>query len=200
MAEQDGHRIYDVLMPMLSGDTDNFGREAVPPIPLSFDRVNEGHPFRSNASLFRLPMEILGEQTVNQVKSIRNLENPNCSNLPDSKLHCMQRIPIDSALCSGIILQNIASSSLASFAYVNSDCRQLARSRQFASIHLQYSLSNHDLLLKLVEERRQRQNKRSDGFSPSLGACIRRITVATHPGWVSYRHGVSLEEEFTEFA
>jgi len=33
--------------------------------------------------------------------------------------------------------------------------------------------------------------------SPSLGACVRRIKVATEPAWVSHRHGFgSGDDEF----
>lgn len=35
---------------------------------------------------------------------------------------------------------------------------------------------------------------------PSLGACIRRITVATHPGCFSARHGIGLGRRFNALA
>ena len=37
-----------------------YGKDVVPPIPLFFDRVNEGRPPNSNSFLFQLPFEVLG--------------------------------------------------------------------------------------------------------------------------------------------
>lgn len=95
----------------------------------------------------------------------------------------------------GIILEHVASDSLAALALVNHDCLQLARSRQFVSIKLDYSDASLAILDKLLAEMTERLGNPGDKSSPSLGACIRRITVATHPGWVTYRHGVSLGDE-----
>lgn len=156
-----GREILDVMISMCpSFDTDDFGKEEVPPLPMSFDRVCDGSGPRSSAPLFRLPTEILG-----------------------------------------IILHHVAPDSLASLALVNRDCLQWARSRRFASIHLDYSPSSWGLLGPLLEEA-------SSGFSPScsvsslprLGLCIRRITVATLPYWVTCRHGVELGGEFDELS
>ena len=55
-----GVEILDVMMSMLSGDKDDFGKDEVPPLPLSFDRVCRGHSQQSTPLLFRLPTEILG--------------------------------------------------------------------------------------------------------------------------------------------
>ncbi|KAL2012916.1 hypothetical protein VTN00DRAFT_441 [Thermoascus crustaceus] len=82
---------FPLLMPIHGGDKDEYGKDVVP-LPLSFDKVNEGRPPSSRSLLFQLPMELLRE--------------------------ILQRVPAD---------------SLASLALVNRDCRQLARSRQFAS-------------------------------------------------------------------
>lgn len=144
-------RILDVMMPMFSGTKDDYGSEIVPPLPLSFDRVNEGRAPVSLAPLFQLPVEILN-----------------------------------------LILQHVEHASLASLAHVSRDCRQLARSRQFASIQLDYSESSFDLVVKLMRESEERLVNGRYTRYPSLGACIRRITVATDPGWVTWRHGVSL--------
>lgn len=149
--EPPGTEILDVLTTMLSGQKDDYGKEQVPPLPLSFDRVNEGRPPCSTAPLLNLPSEILG-----------------------------------------IILEHIASDSLASLALVNRDCLQLARSRQFASVQLDYSISSSKLIEKLIAEGRQTSLTNPASSAPRLGPCIRRITVATNPGWVSYRHGVNL--------
>lgn len=154
MAERPAVDILNVLMGMFSGHKDDYGSAIVPPLPLSFDRVNEGRPARSKASLLNLPIEIIG-----------------------------------------VILQWITPDSLASLALVNHDCLQLARSRQFASIQLDYSDSTLGLLKKLQEEGRQRSASPSTMTSQSLGACVRRITVATHPAWVSHRHGFSIGDD-----
>lgn len=158
MSARPGTEILDVLMSMFSGSKDEYGKEEVPPLPLSFDRVNEGRPPRSSSQLLNLPTEILA-----------------------------------------VITRFVESNSLASLALVNSDCLQLARSLRFASIKLDYSDTSLHLLNKLLDEgrRRLRPCLSDSGTSvPSIGACVRRITVSTHPGWVSYRHGVSLGEEY----
>jgi hypothetical protein len=66
--------------------------------------------------------------------------------------------------------------SLAAFALVNTDCRQLARSRQFASVLLDYSDASLGLIEKLLGEGLERRESNNNlTRSPSLGACIRRI-------------------------
>ena len=55
-----GNEILDVIMPMLCGDKNDYGKDVVPAVPLTFDRVNEDRPPRTNARLFQLPFEILG--------------------------------------------------------------------------------------------------------------------------------------------
>jgi hypothetical protein len=97
----------------------------------------------------------------------------------------------------GYILQQVDSSSLASLALVNRDCLQLARSRQFASVLLDYSDSSLALISKLLSEGREaEQIAQGSTVQLSLGACIRRIRVATNPAWITYRHQVSLSDEF----
>lgn len=158
MAEKESEDQYDILdlcMHMFSGSKDDYGTEQVPPLPLSFDRVNESRSPRSDSLLFKFPVEILGE-----------------------------------------ILQHVDSSSLASLAFVNRDCRQWARSRQFASIHCDYGPETIGMLRHLRREMNEREANRGITVSPSLGACIRRITVATLPRCVTYRHRISLDEAF----
>jgi F-box domain len=145
--------ILDLLMPMFSGTKDDYGNEAVPPLPLTYDRVNEGRPPSSDTPLFRLPVELLNA-----------------------------------------ILLHISHDSLASLAQVNRDCRQLARSRQFASVCLNYSDNSLQLVLHLIKESTERLTNRGLTNLPSLGACIRRLTVATSSGWVGFRHNLQLEE------
>ncbi|KAL8815522.1 MAG: hypothetical protein Q9191_008457, partial [Dirinaria sp. TL-2023a] len=110
-AARPGVEILNLLLPMFSGQKDDFGKEKVPPLPLSFDRVNDGQPPRSSAPLFKLPVEILSA-----------------------------------------ILQHFEPESVASLALVNRDCLQLARSRRFASVELNYSFSSRKLLKKIAVE------------------------------------------------
>ncbi|KAL2010954.1 hypothetical protein VTN00DRAFT_3672 [Thermoascus crustaceus] len=145
--------ILELLVPFFSGTKDDYGKEDVPPLPLTFDRVNEGRPPSSNALLFKLPVEILAN-----------------------------------------ILLHIPQDSLASLAFVNRDCRQLARSRQFSSIRLDYSDTGLQLIVHLMQESADRLSNHGHTSLPSLGACIRRLTVATSPAWVEFRHGLALEE------
>ena len=90
------------------------------------------------------------------------------------------RVPLE---ITGQILECLPRSSLASLALTCRDCRQPARSRQFASINLDYSGNSLALIKKLVAEVAIRRGSygSSNSISQSLGACIRRITVATHP-------------------
>ena len=97
-----------------------------------------------------------------------------------------------------IILSYVEPESLGSLALVNSDCRQLARSRQFASVCFDYgdaALMLIDLLLK-EKALRNRSNNVWGGVGGTIGPCIRRLRVATHPEWVKYRHDIELSEEF----
>lgn len=95
-----------------------------------------------------------------------------------------------------LICCHVPSSSLAALALVSRDCRQLARSRQFASVQLDYSDSSLDLLDLLWKELQERVANKGATQNPSLGVCIRRITVATNPAWVTHRHNIGLAPEF----
>ena len=97
----------------------------------------------------------------------------------------------------GIIIQHVEPESLASLALVNRDCLQWARSSRFASVHLDYSPYSLGLLRRLLGEAAESLPPAHPTSSlPRLGLCIRRITVATDPYWVTRLHGVKLGEEF----
>lgn len=98
----------------------------------------------------------------------------------------------------GQIVEILPRSSLASLALVCRDCRQLARSRQFASIKLDYSNHSVALVEKLMAEATIRLGSygSSNNISQSLGVCIRRITVATDPDWLGVRHNIALERDY----
>lgn len=70
---------------------------------------------------------------------------------------------------------------------VNSDCRQLARSRQFSSVHLDYSQNSIDLVDYLAVETAERISQMGTFSLPSLGACIRNLTVATSQNILAQR-------------
>ncbi|KAF5482908.1 hypothetical protein CGCF413_v015508 [Colletotrichum fructicola] len=74
--------------------------------------------------------------------------------------------------------------SLASLALVNSDCRQLARSCQFAVVTFDYSPASRQLAQLLSTEAASR-GPQSRG---RIGPCIRHVKVASDPGWLSGFH------------
>ncbi|MCJ1232178.1 hypothetical protein MMC14_000127 [Varicellaria rhodocarpa] len=80
------------------------------------------------------------------------------------------------------------SDSLASLALVNHDCRQLARSRQFVSITLDYRPESLRLVEKLFSEYEERLENNGLITQPSLGACIRHITVSADCQWFFSYH------------
>ena len=155
VAPREEFDVLDLMMPMLFGEKDEYGKELVPPLPLLFDRVSEGRKLVSSTNLLNFPLEVLA-----------------------------------------LVIQKVPETSLASLALVNSDCRQLARSRQFASLHFDYSDRTLAIIDKLREEATERSNLGGLTGKPALGPCIRRLTVATHPGWINYRHNVELSEDF----
>ena len=79
---------------------------------------------------------------------------------------------------------------LKSLALVDRDCRQLARSCLFASVVLDYSSEKWQLLNELSCEARARQSNGGVSKSPSIGVCIRRLTVQTNPGAMASRHEI----------
>ncbi|GAD96123.1 hypothetical protein PVAR5_4772 [Paecilomyces variotii No. 5] len=144
--------IIPLLGPLPSKPKDEYKR-VIPAEPLMFDRVNEGRPPKSKATLFKVPVEVLAS-----------------------------------------ILLYIPQESLASFALVNSDCRQLARSRQFSNVCFDYSDPCLQLGLHLDDELRERQSNNGSSVRPSLGACIRHVTVETLPSYIESRHSIRTRE------
>lgn len=98
--------------------------------------------------------------------------------------------------------------ALANLALVNTECRQLARTRQFCSIRFDYgdncrSLLEH--LLKEVTERRHAGRSTSQIDSnvarkPPISTCVRRVTVASSPVWVAAYHNELYQSIFGESA
>jgi hypothetical protein len=94
------------------------------------------------------------------------------------------------------IVKLVDNEDLGSLALVNRDCRQLARSRQFATIKLDYSDSAIGILGILVNECEERSKNAGRTRVPSIGACVREINFATDPRWITNRHQIELSEEF----
>lgn len=109
-------------------------------------------------------------------------------NKPSASEAPMFKIPVE---ILAMIVERVRESSLATLASVSRDCRQLARSRQFARIILDYSPYSIALVDKLVAEREIRLSYAGcSSISQSLGVCIRSIIVATSPFKVAARHGI----------
>ena len=82
------------------------------------------------------------------------------------------------------VVAYLNTSDFRSLALVDRDCRQLARSRLFTSVVLDYSIEKRALLDKLSRhEVQSRQDNGGITENPSIGACIRSVTVAAQP-WV----------------
>lgn len=95
----------------------------------------------------------------------------------------------------------LGKSDLGALALVNSYCRQLARARQFASVHLDYnSDASQGLWGLLSSEVADRLANGGHTSQPSLGVCIRRLTVATVipmlPLFAAWWKGTDLPELF----
>ena len=95
-----------------------------------------------------------------------------------------------------LVIEKVPVASLPSLALVNTDCRQLARSRQFPSLRFDYSDTTLAIVQKLQEEAAERSNHHGLTQKPALGPCIRRLIVATHPGWLNYRHDIELSQSY----
>ena len=96
-------------------------------------------------------------------------------NLPLTSNSALLNLPIE---LLGMVLDFMESTSLKKLALVNRACRQLARSRQFAEVHLDATLSSEALVRVLASETEERMKNNGSTSVPSLGACIRRMTVA----------------------
>ncbi|KAK7177344.1 hypothetical protein PSPO01_16608 [Paraphaeosphaeria sporulosa] len=112
---------------------------------------------------------------------------------PFSSTFLLSRLPIE---LTWNIVKHIAKEDLRNLALVNCDCRQLARSRQFATIELDYSDRALGILDVLIREYEGRLKNNGKTMTPSLGACVREITVATKPEWITQRHKVESSEDF----
>ena len=91
-----------------------------------------------------------------------------------------------------LIVGMLEPQDLANFAFLNSDCHQLARVVQFEHVKVDYP--NMDLLLSLVDESRAGCNALGKPTRLVLGSCVRRLTVATSIWAFHCWHSFSLED------
>lgn len=110
---------------------------------------------------------------------------------PPSSHSILFKLPVE--VLANILLY-IPQESFPSFALVNSDCRQLARSRQFWSISLDYSDSCLQLGMLLENELQERLANNGQTTRPSLGACIRQLKIAALPSCIESRHSLSTKD------
>lgn len=90
---------------------------------------------------------------------------------PFSKAKILQ-LPIEVLF---MIVQSVPKASSSSLALVNSDCRQLARSRQFASLNLDYSPTSYELVKKLQAEAEESSASGPVTHAIALGPCVRHL-------------------------
>lgn len=80
--------------------------------------------------------------------------------------------------CVGQIMSYLGGSDLAALALVDKDCRQLARTRQFSSVLINFSTGSMAILNTLVSEARVRAGNPAGPHRWRLGACIRQMSIA----------------------
>ncbi|RPB02993.1 hypothetical protein L873DRAFT_1671769 [Choiromyces venosus 120613-1] len=85
----------------------------------------------------------------------------------------------------------LGAKDLKSLALVDRNCRQLARSVQFCTVTLDYSFRKHSLITALHDEAQERSLNNGCLPQPSIGACVRRLVVATEPEHLSEAHSVA---------
>lgn len=88
--------------------------------------------------------------------------------------------------------------TLRSLALVNSDCRQWARSCQFAHFTFDYSPAAHGLLDRLAEESSARLGDTKKNENLTIGACIRTVKVKANRQWFAERHP-DLSRAYSDF-
>jgi hypothetical protein len=105
----------------------------------------------------------------------------------------LSRFPIEIVW---LIIDMVPKEDLSNLAFVNRDCRQLARSRQFSNVVFDYSPSALGILTVLLKECLERARNNGRIQQPGIGPCIRRISIATQPAWLEVRHGITPGQNF----
>lgn len=78
------------------------------------------------------------------------------------------------------ILQHMETGTLARFAQASWSCCQASRLHQFRQVTLTSSPVSAEIVRKLLAEAVERENNSGKTLKPSMGVCIRELTVATH--------------------
>lgn len=150
--------------------------------PLSFRSASE-------SVIISWPLALLGSPRHRTEPIYRELQTVSCVDplseweAPKPKLHPISRFPLFKLSEEAVrqILSHLTGPDLAALALVDKDCRQLARTRQFRSVWINFSSASMALLTTLLAEARERVRDQR-GFSRSrwrLGTCIRRITICS---------------------
>lgn len=82
------------------------------------------------------------------------------------------------------VLSFLPADALLSFAMVNSDCRQIARSVWFETVVFDYDFDSAFGLSEVLGK---------ELSPPRLGACVRRLVVATNRGYFQWLHGIEMQ-------
>lgn len=131
-------------------------------------------PQQNNVDWHQIP-QLSYSQTIRSlaVSGIRSMESRPCAS--ESQLLAMPTEIL------GAIMDTLAfdQPSLAALALVNSDCQRLSRPYQFAHFYFDYSPGSYRFILHLLQE--CQQNAGVDSLSPTIGACVRKITVRPDP-------------------
>ena len=93
----------------------------------------------------------------------------------------------------GLITQYVCPTSLYSLALVSRDCRQIARSRQFAHVVLDFRKASSSLITLLLAEGQERAENGGPTLAPALGACIQLITLNTDSIWKCTRRHFEID-------
>lgn len=154
-------------------------------LPVSFRSATESYdqPFLFlNSPAYRiLPIYTESHESTRTFNRIRGFSGL-LGNSADEPVYPISRFPLFklSEEAVGGILSYLTGADLAALALVDKDCRQLARTRQFRSVWLNFSTASMELLNLLLKEGCERvaRNYGSGHNRWRLGSCIRRITIA----------------------
>ena len=169
----ESNEIENLFVPILTKPKSEYGKDSVVTRPLFFDRVNEGFPITSTTPFFQLPIELLNDITTylgtEDLKSLA-LVDRNCRQL--ARYHFLVSHPLNCINIPVVVLTN-------------------DRSVQFCTVTLDYSVQKHSLIAALDEEARERSVNNGCLPQPSIGACVRRLIVATEPGHFKEAHNIA---------
>jgi len=172
----ESEEIENLFVPIRVMPKSEYGKEGVVTRPLFFDRVNEGFPITSATPFFQLPIELLNDITTylgaDDLKSLALVDR-------DCRQLARYRLLVSHRLSCIVVLTN-------------------DRSVQFCTVTLDYSVQKHSLIAALDEEARGRSVNNGCLPQPSIGACVRRLIVATEPGQFARAHNIAGQRDLHE--